>query len=97
MEALKNLIPSVLLNLQKPAMQSRSRLVSGWETIVGEKIAAHTKPTLSEQKELCVWVDQPVLAYELSQKHKSSILKRTQALLGEDAVRTVRFRVGQLR
>ncbi len=97
MEALKNLIPGVLSSLQHPAMQSRSRLVSGWESIVGAKIASHTKPTLSEKKELCVWVDQPVLAYELSQKHKSSILKRTQALLGEEAVQTVRFRVGQLR
>ena len=97
MQAIKELLPSVLANLQTPERQTRSRLISEWSSVAGPKIATHTKPTLLPNGELCVWVDQSALAYELSQKYKSSILKRAQMALGERAIKAVRFYVGQIR
>lgn len=96
MQAIKDLLPNVIASLQTPEKQTRSRLVSEWPAVAGPKIAAHTKPTL-RNGELCVWVDQPTLAYELSQKHKQSLLKRAQMSLGETTVKSIRFYVGQLR
>ena len=97
MQSIKELLPSVFAALQSPAMQSRSRLVSCWEKIAGAHVAAHTKPSLSKDGKLFVWVDQSALAFELNQKYSQSILKRTQALLGEESVKKIYFRVGQLR
>ena len=97
MQQIKELIPAVFQALQAPAMQGRSRLVSHWAEITGPRIAAHTRPSLSESGKLFVWVDQSTLASELHQKYRQSILKRTQALLGEEQVKTICFRVGQLR
>lgn len=96
-QAIGELLPSVLASLQSPELALRSRLTAEWPAIAGEKIAAHTRPTLNNSGELWVWVDQSTLAFELNQRYKGSLLKRTQAVLGEGAVKTVRFRVGQLR
>lgn len=97
MQAIKELLPSVIASLQTPEKQTRSRLISEWPSVAGPKIAAHTKPTLLRNGELCIWVDQAALAYELSQKYKSSILKRAQMALGETTIKAVRFYVGQIR
>jgi predicted nucleic acid-binding Zn ribbon protein len=91
------LLPAVLAGLQSPELALRSRLVSEWPAIAGAKIAEHTRPTLNNAGELWVWVDQSTLAFELNQRYRGSLLKRAQAALGEEAVKDIRFRVGQLR
>ncbi len=97
MQLVKDLLTAVLKKLESPVVVNRSRLVDEWPGIAGSKIAPHTKPTLSETGELCVWVDQSSLAFELNQRYRQSLLKRAQAVLGEQTVKTIRFRVGQLR
>ncbi len=47
MEAIKELLPAVLAGLHSPELALRSKLVSEWPAIAGQKIAGHTKPTLS--------------------------------------------------
>ena len=97
MQTLKELLPSVFAALQNPVLKQRSHLFSCWEQVAGPTVAAHTRPSLGKDGKLFVWVDQSALAFELSQKHSQSLLKRTQALLGEEAVKSISFRVGQLR
>lgn len=94
---LKELLPGILDKLKTPEKQIRSKLVCEWPAIAGEKIAPKTKPVLMPSGELCVWVEQPALAYELSQKYRLSLLKRVQASLGENTVTSIRFCVGQIR
>lgn len=97
MQSLRSLIPSVLENLRTPEKTLRSELVDRWPALVGSKVAQHTKPSLLPQGILIVWVDQSSLAFELSQRFKASILKRAQALWGEEKVREIRFKTGQIR
>ena len=97
MEEIKGLLPKILAGLQTPEKKSRTQLVAEWPAVAGLRIAAHTKPQLSNKGELVVWVDQPALAYELSQKYKQTLLKRAQEALGKEKVKSVRFFVGQLR
>lgn len=97
MLAIREILPGVLSNLKTPIGSVRGQLVDQWPSIVSPKIAMHTRPTLAPSGELCVWVDQATLAFELNQKYRTTILKRTQAALGEDAVKSIRFRIGQLR
>lgn len=97
MDSIKQFLPAVLGEIKSPEKKLRSRLIEVWPKVAGPKIAAHTKPQLSEKGELRVWVDEPVLAYELGQKHKAALLRRAQAVLGKEAVKSVRFYVGQIR
>ena len=97
MQAIRELVGSVLLNIQKSKGLARGRLTDCWSEIVGPRLTSHTKPSLNPQGKLCVWVDQSSLAHEINQRHRPSILKRAQALLGEEAVTQVYVRVGELR
>lgn len=97
MQAIKDVIPSVLASLQNPESLKRKKLAEEWASVVGEKAAPHTKPSLGKNKKLYVWVDQSALAFELSQKYKQTILRRARALVGEESVEKVCIRVGQLR
>ena len=97
MEAIKDVISHIFSELQTPKKLRNRVLFEQWPSIAGPKIAPHTKPALGQNGQLIVWVDQSVLAFELRQRYQQSLLKRTQAALGEDVVRTVRFLVGQLR
>ena len=97
MQAIKDLLPQVIANLEKPENKIKCRLLNEWSSIAGPKISKHTKPWLRNDGHLVVFVDQSVLAFELNQKYRNSLLKRTQAALGEETVKGIRFRVGQLR
>lgn len=96
MESLKDLLPAVLKLFQTPETRKKSKLIDSWAAIAGPKIGPHTKPFLKDT-ELIVWVDQSALAFEIKQKHSPSLLKRAQGVMGEEAVKTIRIKVGQLR
>lgn len=96
MQTIKEVLPGVLQELQKPEKTKHQRLIRHWMTIAGPKIAPHTKPSLGKREKLFVWVDQSTLAFELNQKYKQVLLKRVQAVLGEENVKSIFFRVGQI-
>lgn len=95
MRAIKDILPSVLSQLQNPESQHRRRLSEQWGSIIGEKFAKETQPSLGKQGKLWIWAERSAVAFEINQKYKSSILKRAQALLGEEAVTEVRVCVGE--
>ena len=49
--------------------------------------SAH-QTTINSKGILYVYVSEATIAYEISQKYRHSLLKRTQAVLGEDAVKS---------
>lgn len=97
MRSIKDVIPNVLRELQDPKKLAKSRLISQWPAIAGPKLAPHTRPSLGREGRLYVWTDEASLAYELSQRYRASILKRVQAVIGEELVKSVHVRVGQLK
>lgn len=97
MDKIKDLIGGVIASLSTPEKSKRQQLVDSWRAIAGPKIAPHTKPSLSSEGKLFVWVDDSTLAFELNQRYKQTFLKRVQAVLGENEVTDICFRVGQLR
>lgn len=97
MQVIKDILPSVLRELRSPEKTNRTRLLEHWPSIAGPRLAAHTRPRLTPKGELWVWVDQSALAFELSQRYRHSFLKRVQAVIGGETVKSIHFRVGQLR
>lgn len=97
MDKIKDVVQKIFLDLQSPENIIKQKLIEKWEEIVGPRVAKHTKPILEKEGQLRIWVDQSVLAYELKQRYQQSLLKRINQALGSEAVKTIRFYVGQIR
>lgn len=66
-----------------------------WEEAVGEKVARLTAPLQARQGIMFIEVGSHVLAQELSM-FKEDYIGRLNELLGDERVRDIRFRVGQV-
>ena len=88
---------SLLEDLKTGVKEKRSCLESRWSEIVGARLAPHTKGSLRMGGVLCVWVDNSVLAFDMGRRYQGTLLKRARAVLGEDEVKKVIFRVGEIR
>jgi predicted nucleic acid-binding Zn ribbon protein len=97
MQTMQEIISTVFAELNSPKKAEHRMLFKKWPAIAGPQIAAHTKPSLRRNGQLTIWVDQSALAFELKQRYQQSLLRRTQAILGEETVKSIRFFVGQLR
>ncbi len=97
MGPLAPLVESVLQELKTGIKEKRSGLEALWPQIAGDSFRSHTKAVLGQEGTLCVWVDSGVLASELNQRYQGTLLKRAQGALGEEAVKKIKFRVGQIR
>jgi hypothetical protein len=95
MDDIRSILPKVIRGFEEPEKQKRSVLIDSWPSIAGEKLKEKTRPQLSSKGILYVHVTDSVLAYEISQRYRSSLLKRAQAALGEEAVKEVRVLVGK--
>src|SRR3989338_6843426 len=95
MDAIKTIMNSVIAELSSPEKEIRKRLIQAWPKIAGEKIASSTKPFLGKNKTLWVWVEHSALAFELNQRYRQALLKRVQAVVGEQEVQTINIRVGR--
>ena len=95
MDQIKHILPSVIRGFENPEKQARGRLVTEWPSIAGARLAPHTRPQLSQKGILYVHVDESVLAFEINQKYRLSLLKRVQAVLGEETVKAIKVLVGK--
>lgn len=95
MDRIKYILPSVIRGMESPEKQTRRRLIAEWPGIAGAKLAPHTRPQLSPKGTLYIHADESVLAFEISQKYRQTLLKRAQAVLGEETVKEVKVLVGK--
>ena len=95
MDDIGSILPKIMKGFEDPEKQKRSLLVDSWPSIAGEKLTNQTRPQLSNKGILYIHVKDSVLAFEISQRYRQSLLKRTQAILGEEAVKEVRVLVGK--
>ena len=73
---------------------SKKNILASWETVVGEKAAAHSKPIELRGETLLVSVDSAVWIYQLRLKEKE-LLKKLKTLLGVEGIKKIRLRAGQ--
>lgn len=97
MRSIKDVVPEILKSLQNPELKKKNELYDHWGRVVGSKLAGLTKPSLTKEGRLIIWVKDSALAFELNQKFKPAILKRANDLAGQGTVKDIRVRVGQLR
>jgi hypothetical protein len=88
---------SLLQELKTGVKEKRSLLENRWAEIVGSAYSGRTKGVLQREGTLCVWANDSVLAYELGRKYQGTILQRARRVLGEDEIKKIIFRVGEIR
>lgn len=64
-----------------------------WKELVGEEISKNAYPVWIRNKILMVYVSGPIWAQELRYKERK-IRNRLNKILGRDAVKEIRFKVG---
>lgn len=95
MDDIRSILPKVIRGFEDPEKQKRSLLIDSWAGIAGEKLTKKTRPQLSSKGILYIHAKDSVLAFEISQRYRQSLLKRAQAVLGEEAVKEIRVLVGK--
>ena len=96
MEHIQEVLTGIIKDLEKKKSDTPTKIIETWKTIVGERIATHTKPYRMHKKILYVNVDSAPWVYELNQKHKQSLVKKINTCLGKTAVSNIRFRIGEV-
>ncbi len=95
MESVGNILQETIKKLlQDPEKKEKSLLENSWKDIAGEKFYKITTAKILKEV-LYVFAKDSVLAYEISQKYRPSLLKRAQAVMGEEKVKSVRVLVGK--
>jgi len=95
MDDIRAILPKVIKGFEDPEKKKRSLLIDSWPGIAGERLVKKTRPQLSSKGILYVHVSDSVLAFEISQRYRQSLLKRAQAALGEQTIKEVRVLVGK--
>lgn len=93
---IKEILPSVLTTLSKRQLSVFAQLTEAWETFLGSGQAEHSEPYALRGKILFVRVDDSSRAFELSRKYKRSLIRRAQFVVGENQLKDIVFRVGEL-
>lgn len=93
MEALAEILPAIL-EAQQKAHRPIAMIQDAWPKLVGERVAAHSKPVSLRQGCLIVHVDQPGDSYMLSFQ-RSQLLKRLKEM-SESTVDEIIFRAGDI-
>ena len=95
---LKAVLEHLFISLKEnPECRKRSALADCWPQLAGQYVSGHSKARFSPGGNVTVWVDDSTLAFELSRRYKTALLKRLRNQFGEGEVRDIKFFVGELR
>ncbi len=94
-EPIEGVIKAVIEKLGREARPTAEDINSIWRAAAGEKAAEHSKPVSMRNKRIIVNVDGSSWLYELTLK-KVFLLKELKKKLGEEKIKELQFRIGEL-
>jgi Uncharacterized protein conserved in bacteria len=96
MESVSKLLPLTIKKLGINKRYNAESAIYHWKKIVGEKIAAHTRPLSVQRDLLFVAVSNPVWAHHLSMM-KQDIISKINSFIGDYLIKDIRFQAGYLK
>ncbi len=90
--SLKDII-SLLRERGLPFDSNNEQLCKTWKNVVGEQVSQHTRPVWIKNRLLMVEVSSPIWIQELRYREEE-IKRRFNDMLGRDAIKKIRFKVG---
>lgn len=94
-DSFSSILEAVAQRLGLSPKLMEQRIAREWVEIVGEQIAAHTRPEALRSRRLCVLVDHSVWMQQLSFL-KPDLLRRIRVQTGGETVIDLVFRIGDL-
>lgn len=92
-QPIAKVLEDVIRNLGLAKKLSEQRAVVDWASVVGRKVAGHSKAVRVDGGRLFVEVDSPVWAQELTLM-KRTIVRELNARIGERVIENVHFVLG---
>jgi hypothetical protein len=96
MDSLGDIFPKMMKNLGLAHRYKAETILLNWRQIVGEEIAAHTRPGRINRRVLTLAANNAVWAHHLSTL-KEEIIAKINAFAGEKAVSDLKFQAGYFR
>ena len=94
-EDIKGILDKLIGKIEKRSPGKREKILNAWQGAVGERASCHSRPVSISRKTLIVEIDSSTWFYTLNLK-KKGILKDIKKKLGEDKVKDIRFRMGDI-
>lgn len=89
--AVADAIQSLVSRLGLRERINEADILAAWKDIVGDFLAAHSRPARLVKGVLHIEVMQPSVRYELDRTWRPEILKKLQARFGRNAVKEIRL------
>ena len=91
---LKDLLPSVLREIEGKRNERPDLILEGWAQIIDEKWRAMTQASSFEKGQLVVKVRNAALYSVLVQQEREKLLKKLQKKFPESKIKNIIFRIG---
>ncbi len=93
---LEGVLKNIIQDIGKKDRFTQEEIVDIWNTAVGKRAAKHSNPVSLKKTELFVTVDGSGWLYELTTK-KREILKKLEGKLKGKSLKSIRFRIGEIK
>ena len=95
--AIGDVVSAILNNLGIEKRNPQARILKIWNEAVGKDIASHTRPAEIKKGLLIVHVDSSPWMSELNRHYKNTIIGKLRDLTGEEGVKDIKFRIGEVK
>jgi len=92
-EPLRGAIDQLMKRLGLEKDHWTCELSDNWADLVGDAVAAHSRPGRFENARITVFVDNSAWLSELARHCRTDMLKRLQRHFGEESIRDIRFQL----
>lgn len=92
---IKDILKKVIGKIEKQGPDRKEKILNAWQRIAGDKAASHSRPVRITRKKMVIEVDSSTWFYSLTLQ-KNRLLREIIQELGEDQVKDIRFRMGEI-
>ena len=94
-EKIDSIVKSIIEKLDRHANPTTNEIEDAWRQLVGERASSHTRPAALGKKKLVINVDGSAWLYELTLR-KNELLASLKKKFGEDKIKELQFRIGEI-
>ena len=92
-DPLSELIPQIMIRLQREIKENREKIKEAWHEVVGRELGEWTRPIWISDGELLVEVDSSTIM-DMMRYKSSEIVKRINERMEDMEISCIRFRLG---
>jgi len=92
---IESILNKVIKKIEKKGPGKKENVLAAWRKVAGDKAVGHSRPANIKRRVLTIEIDSSTWFYMLNLK-KQSLLKGLRKELGEETLKEIRFRMGDI-